>query len=218
MAKVPVAGRVKTRLAKGVGVVRATAFFRHTARAVLGRIGSSPHWQTIIAVSPDHARLSRAFPAGIARTPQGGGDLGARLARAIDRQPPGPVVVVGLDIPEITAAPIRKAFSLLGSNDAVFGAADDGGYWLVGLRRRPCSPRIFGRVRWSSEHALADTLANLAGKRVAMTGTLGDVDEAADLTKLEVEPGRRILPVAARHDCDWIRDASGRLGLSRHLE
>ena len=56
---------------------------------------------------------------------------------------------------------IAAAFRLLGRHDLVFGPAEDGGFWLVGARRRPRLPPLFGQVRWSSPHALADTLADL---------------------------------------------------------
>ena len=58
----------------------------------------------------------------------------------------------------VTAARIAEAFALLGRHDLVFGPAADGGFWLVGCRHRPPD---FGEVRWSSPHALEDTLANL---------------------------------------------------------
>ncbi|MGH6660397.1 MAG: DUF2064 domain-containing protein, partial [Rhodospirillales bacterium] len=67
----------------------------------------------------------------------------------------------------------------LGRADAVFGPAADGGYWLVGLRRRPRRLRLFEGVRWSSEHALADTLANLGGRPHVLLETLEDVDDGA---------------------------------------
>ena len=67
--------------------------------------------------------------------------------------------------------------------DAVFGPAADGGYWLVGLGpRRPARP--FAGARWSSQHALADTLANFAGRRIARLRILHDVDTAADWYRL----------------------------------
>jgi len=67
-----------------------------------------------------------------------------------------------------------------GAADATFGPAEDGGYWLVGLSpRRPARP--FAAVRWSTAHALADTLANFRPRRVAFLRTLRDVDTAADL-------------------------------------
>ena len=59
-----------------------------------------------------------------------------------------------------------------------FGPAADGGFWLVGARRRPHLPALFARVRWSSPHALADTLAGLPrGARVGFAATLEDIDD-----------------------------------------
>src|SRR3546814_16124850 len=79
--------------------------------------------------------------------------------------PPGPAVIIGTDIPDIRPRHAAAAFRALGRHDAVFGPAADGGYWLVGLRRRPTIPRAFDGVRWSTEHALADTRANLRPRR-----------------------------------------------------
>lgn len=98
-----------------------------------------------------------------------------RLFRTV---PPGPAIIVGSDIPAISAGEIAKAFRLLGEADAVFGPASDGGYWLVGLKRVPRVLSPFAAVRWSTENALADTLANLPGRKVAFVATLADVDDA----------------------------------------
>jgi glycosyltransferase A (GT-A) superfamily protein (DUF2064 family) len=105
------------------------------------------------------------------------------------------MVIIGTDIPGITPAHIAQAFRLLGRHDAVFGPADDGGYWLVGLKRRPRLPHPFTSVRWSSPHALADTLANLEGTTVAFVATLSDVDDARAFGSVATDFGRRVLPV-----------------------
>jgi glycosyltransferase A (GT-A) superfamily protein (DUF2064 family) len=70
----------------------------------------------------------------------------------------------------------------------VFGPAADGGYWLVGLRRRPRLPRgLFERVRWSSAHALADTRAGLPkDTSVALLETLEDVDDVSAYARWRV--------------------------------
>ncbi|MBT5110015.1 MAG: DUF2064 domain-containing protein, partial [Rhodospirillaceae bacterium] len=94
----------------------------------------------------------------------------------------GPVVLVGADIPDIQPRHIEAAFQKLGSHDAVFGPAADGGYWLVGFRRRPVTPSPFAPVRWSSEHALADTVANFDRRHgVAYCNVLRDIDDGAAL-------------------------------------
>lgn len=182
MVKEPRAGRVKTRLGRDIGMTAAAWWFRHQVRATIRNL-RDPRWQILLSVAPDRdARTSRFWPADLPRMAQGGGDLGVRMARIFRQVPPGRVVIVGGDIPGITRAHIARAFAALGDRDAVFGPASDGGYWLVGMaRRRPVPRGLFKAVRWSSEHALADSLASAAGLRVALVDQLSDVDCGADL-------------------------------------
>lgn len=182
MLKEPRAGRVKTRLGRDIGMVAAAWWFRHQVRGLLRRI-EDPRWDIVLAVAPDRAgMMSRAWPAHLMRKPQGGGDLGDRMGRALRAAPAGPVCVIGGDIPDINRHRIGEAFAALGRNDAVFGPAPDGGYWLIGLRRRRAiPPGLFKGARWSSAHALADTKATLPDHRIAHIATLNDVDTAADL-------------------------------------
>lgn len=194
MVKEPVGGRVKTRLARDIGGARAVAFARHSGAVVVARLSAGARWQTLLGVDPATAATSRAWPAHLPRIAQGGGDLGARMQRLLSLREPGPVVLVGADIPGIRPSHIAAAFAALGRNDAVFGPASDGGYWLVGLKRFPTILRPFARVRWSSRHAAADTLANLHGRKVAMLATLDDVDTGADLARVRGFAGRRVLP------------------------
>jgi len=182
MLKEPRAGRVKTRLGRDIGMVSAAWWFRHQVRPLLRRL-DDPRWNLLLAVAPDRAGMtSRVWPAHLPRIPQGRGDLGDRMARALCHPSHGPVCVIGGDIPDITSARIDEAFKVLGTHDAVFGPADDGGYWLIGLRRvRAVPPTLFAGVRWSTEHALSDTVATLSGHTIACVATLRDVDTAADL-------------------------------------
>lgn len=182
MLKEPHPGRVKTRLGRDIGMTAAAWWFRHQTAALIRRL-DDPRWQLILAVSPDREGLqSRIWPAHLPRLPQGRGDLGQRMARAFRSMPPGPACIIGGDIPGITPRHIADAFTALGQNDAVFGPAPDGGFWLTGLHR-PCHApvRLFENVRWSTGHALADSMASKAGLRITLTDTLSDVDTAADL-------------------------------------
>ncbi|WP_099826779.1 TIGR04282 family arsenosugar biosynthesis glycosyltransferase [Oceaniglobus indicus] len=183
MVKEPRPGRVKTRLGRDIGLVPAAWWFRHQALSVLARL-RDPRWTLSVAVSPDRAGLdSRIWPADLARIPQGHGDLGARMLRLLRHPAPGPVAVIGADIPGVTRPRIAEAFDLLGRHDAVLGPATDGGYWLVGLRRtRAVPPGLFHGVRWSSATAMADTIASAPHLDWARAATLSDVDTAADLT------------------------------------
>jgi hypothetical protein len=115
------------------------------------------------------------------------------MQRLFRRLPPGPAIVVGSDIPGLTPREIAKAFHRLRGADAVLGPAADGGYWLVGLRRSPRMLVPFCGVRWSSPHALADTLANLEGRKVEAVATLSDVDTAEAYGNLRAS-GQRLIP------------------------
>ena len=184
MVKEPRPGRVKTRLAAGIGRVPAAWWYRHQAAGLLRRL-RGPGWDLLLAVSPDAEGLtSRVWPADLPRVPQGGGDLGARMVRLLSL--PGPVLVIGSDIPGITRPHLARAFRALATCDAVFGPAPDGGYWLIGLGPRPAPPGFLENVRWSGPHALADSKATLPNRRIAETDTLADVDTAGDLLRLKI--------------------------------
>ncbi len=194
MVKEPRAGQAKTRLAAGIGEVPAVWFYRHVTARVLSRVSRPSEWETSLAVAPDSAVTSRAWSLRWPRLPQGHGNLGQRMQRIMNELPPGPVLIIGSDTPEIRARHIRAAFTALGTHTAVFGPSSDGGYWLIGLKRRPRILQIFANVRWSSPHTRADTERNLSGHLITYTATLDDVDEAEDLAKLGSKRGRLVLP------------------------
>ena len=194
MVKEPVAGRVKTRLAREAGTAAALRFYRTVCANLIRRLGNDPRWQPVLAVSPDSAVHSTSWPTSVARIPQGIGDLGDRMGRLLRQRGPRATIVIGSDIPDVRPAHIADAFRKLGSADAVFGPAKDGGYWLVGMKPHRPALAIFRNVRWSSPHALDDTLANLEGHRIAFAATLGDVDDAASLGRIG-HLGMRVTPV-----------------------
>ncbi|MEJ0017773.1 MAG: TIGR04282 family arsenosugar biosynthesis glycosyltransferase [Acetobacteraceae bacterium] len=176
-ARAPRLGAVKRRLARDIGNRPALRFHVATLTRLLRALAAERRFRTVLAITPDHAPLR--LPARVARIPQGRGDLGIRMHRAFRRFPRARVALVGCDIPDAGPADARAAFHALGSAQAAFGPAADGGYWLVAMSpRRPARP--FAAVRWSTRHALADTLANFADRRVALLRTLRDVDTAAD--------------------------------------
>jgi len=185
MARAPRLGTVKRRLARDVGALAAWRFYRANLQTTLRRLARERRWVTWLAVTPDAA--ARRFPALPGRpcriVPQGRGDLGRRMGRLVRTLPPGPVAIVGSDIPGLDAAHVAGAFRALGRADWVFGPAADGGYWLIGAARRRLPRDLFAGVRWSSAHALADTVATLGAARIAYLEVLGDVDSGADLAR-----------------------------------
>jgi len=175
--RLPRLGVGKSRLARDIGAVAALRFERLMLARSLRRLSRDRRWRLRIGVTPD--RAARLWPGAFA---QGSGDLGIRMHRALAVCGPGPVVLVGSDIPDLTAAHIAATLRLLGRHDVVFGPARDGGFWLVGCRHRPPS---FGTVRWSSRHALSDVLGNLPRRlSVGFAAMLDDVDDGAAYRKL----------------------------------
>ena len=137
MAKLPQAGRVKTRLARDIGTTEAVRVYRTVLYRTLKDLSQDTRWHTWIAAAPDTAVWSPVWPSQVGLLPQGPGDLGQRMQRVFDILPWGRAVIIGSDIPGIGRSDIAAAFAALGSNEAVFGPAADGGYWLVGQRRMP---------------------------------------------------------------------------------
>lgn len=182
-ARVPRLGTVKRRLARGIGDRAALRFHSRTLDRLVRALARERRFRTCLATTP--ARAWMPLPTGLGmRIDQGHGDVGQRMHRAFARFGRRRVVLLGCDIPAAGAADVLAAFRALGSADAVFGPATDGGYWLVGMGpRRPAHP--FACCRWSTPHALEDTLRNFRHRRVTTLRALSDVDTADDYRRLQ---------------------------------
>ncbi|MEL7283741.1 MAG: TIGR04282 family arsenosugar biosynthesis glycosyltransferase [Pseudomonadota bacterium] len=184
-AKPPRIGLAKTRLAKGLGspvTARriATALQAKTMRAVFG----GP-WTPILYTAPDREldnSLGGLWPVHLERRSQGPGDLGDRLSKGLREAASGPVLFIGSDAPDISPALLRQAVRSLSRHDAVFGPAQDGGFWLFGINKSARTPSPFYNVRWSGPHAMEDVWANLPeSAKVGVLPQLIDIDDAQDL-------------------------------------
>ena len=182
--RAPELGRVKTRLAAELGTEAALRIYREMGTVVAGAAAQAACTVRIACTPDDGASLVRAWLGDIGDVvPQGGGDLGVRMAEAAsDAFADGAerVVIVGSDCPAITTAGIEEAFARLDDADVVVGPAADGGYYLIGMTR----PRaeLFAGIPWSCADTCRATLAAAAsaGCRVALLGELSDVDTADD--------------------------------------
>lgn len=181
MAKAPIMGKAKTRLARDIGPAHAKRIYRRMMATVI-RSTADPRWDSIIAVTP--RRFLGKVPEwrGRVQMLQTGGSLSPRLAAVFSRK--GPTVCIGTDCPDVNAADIARAFVAIGPGRHVLGPADDGGFWLIGTQG-PARPELFDHVRWSHERTLDDMAARLSGS-VTMLRTLVDVD---DLAALKVRRG-----------------------------
>ena len=174
-ARAPRLGTVKRRLACHIGDRAALRFHTATLVHLLRGLRACGRFDVVLAVTPDRARFRLSMH--VRRIDQGPGDLGRRMSRALRRY--RRAALIGCDIPEACAADALAAFRALGTADAVFGPAEDGGYWLIALGpRRPAD--LFGRSRWSTGHALSDTLQQFGRHRVAFIRRLADVDTFDD--------------------------------------
>lgn len=111
------------------------------------------------------------------------GDLGMRMAR-VHRLSPRTSIIVGTDIPGLSISILRAASQAVKTFDVVFGPAEDGGYYLVGVKNGGHAFRLFEGVRWSTEFALRDTLINIPKHwRVGVLPVLYDVDDQVGLRR-----------------------------------
>lgn len=183
-AKPPRMGLAKTRLAKSLGSpVEARRIAFMTLARTMRAVTSGP-WTARLYTAPDSTlstSLGGLWRSNLERRSQGHGDLTARLTKGLDESPPGPVLFIGADTPDISPALLRCAIKALQNHNAVFGPASDGGFWLFGLNKTARTRSPFHNARWSTEHAMHDVWSNLPKRsRVAILPTLIDIDTAED--------------------------------------
>jgi len=189
LAKAPVPGLAKTRLAPALGAAGAAALAERMLRHALAQAVAAGTGPVELCAAPDalHPALQAAAAGcGATLAEQGPGDLGERMHRALSRhlQRHPHALLMGTDAPSLHAAVLRQAAQALHEHDAVFVPALDGGYALVGLRR--ASPPCFAGMRWSHDRVMHDTRERLraAGLRWAELAPVADIDEPADLAHL----------------------------------
>ena len=184
--KEPRVGKVKTRLAVDIGPINATFWYRRQLDHLLNIFKPSSRYTKHLFVTP-HSGLKyfRTYTKqGWRLCRQSPGDLGEKMRNAFLSVGQGPRLLIGSDIPAVSAQHIELAFKQLNSVDAVFGPAQDGGYWLIGLSRFVLLPNL-KHVRWSSQYALSDTLRKFGPKMsIKLIKTLKDVDRGSDLQTL----------------------------------
>jgi rSAM/selenodomain-associated transferase 1 len=193
IAKEPVPGRVKTRLTPPYTPGQAAVIAESALADTLDAVAGTPAVRRVLALD---GRPGRWLPDGFEVVPQRGDGLDERLANAFaDAGRYGePVVLIGMDTPQVTPSMLTRAAGHLEHSDAVFGPAADGGFWLLGLREP--DPGMLLGVPMSRPDTAAHQLDRLTGKRVATLETLIDVDTAADAVRVAAQaPGTRFAAV-----------------------
>jgi rSAM/selenodomain-associated transferase 1 len=192
-AKAPEPGRVKTRLVPALGEGPAAVLAARLARRTVVEVTRAGLTSVTLCATPDARHpffelLQRHH--GITLAEQGGGDLGARMHRALAAAlcEHDAAILVGTDIPGLSAADlVRAAACLEDGADAVLGPAEDGGYWLIGLRRSHAF--LFDDMSWGGAEVLAETRRRMDARsmRMACVAERWDVDRPEDLERLAAD-------------------------------
>jgi uncharacterized protein len=192
MAKVPSAGKVKTRLQPIFSPEKCAALAAAFLEDIVNKAKAVCEY-AILAYSPPEEinALRKILPFHNIFIEQTGKDLGERMFNAFKfafEQDSGPVVVVGTDSPTFPADYIEQAFEFLElETDVVLGKTEDGGFYLIGLRA--LRVEIFENVAWSSPETFERVFENVNNLNLRLREVPGwyDVDEPQDLEKLREE-------------------------------
>ena len=192
MARAPEAGQVKTRLVPPLSYESAAELYRCFLLDKLLQVARLPEIDPYLAYTPIKARQSmlELLPEAFTLIPQAGSSLGDRLHRLsailLERGHPA-AILIDSDSPTLPTPYLLDAVVRLqsGTTDLVLGPAEDGGYYLIGLKR-PCRA-LFDDIPWSGPTVLDETLRRAAAQRlqVATLQPWFDVDTPEDLTRLQ---------------------------------
>lgn len=211
MAKVPAAGKVKTRLQPALLPAQSAALaacFLQDAESKTKTVSA----RTIVAFFPPEAKseLEKILRHENTLVEQQGANLGDRMLHAFETAFAGgaqTVVMIGTDSPTVPADFIEQAFEFLETNsDVVLGKTEDGGFYLIGLRvlRR----ELFAAVEWSSSKTFDQVRRNVLNLELHLREVPAwyDVDEPADLMQLKQELATNENAVRrARQTYEWVR-------------
>lgn len=176
----PVAGQAKTRLVPAIGPSAAAEVHRKLTERTIGLLLSGPHRVEVHYSGGALAQFENWLGQEINYVEQPEGDLTAKLLAAMD---PAPVIFFGSDTPDLDSRHIDAAIEALHDHDVTIGPAEDGGYYLIGLRRP--LPYLFRNISWSTETVLDETLDRIDQNNlsVKLLETLSDCDRPDDLLR-----------------------------------
>jgi len=177
----PELGKCKTRLAATVGDKTAleiyTFLLEHTAK-ITSRLNVKKKVYYSIYKGENDIWNETVYEKAV----QEGEDLGIRMANAFkDGFKAGykNIIIIGSDVFNLSSADLNNAFTALEKSDYVVGPAEDGGYYLLGMRN--FTPSLFKDKVWGTETVLADTLSDLRGQQMVLLEERNDVDRYEDI-------------------------------------
>jgi rSAM/selenodomain-associated transferase 1 len=183
LLKAPRAGLAKTRLAAAIGDAAALKAYRSLLEFLFERIASVTSVQLHFSPADAAAEIEHWLKPGWISRPQTDGDLGQRLVSAFESNRDdgfSKTIIIGSDCPYLDVTDLEEAALSLDQHDVVLGPANDGGYWLIGLK--VAQPELFTGIHWGTGQVLQQTLdsARRAGLKHHLLRTLSDVDTVQD--------------------------------------
>jgi uncharacterized protein len=189
----PELGKVKTRLAASIGNENALEVYKfllnHTQKTIR-EIDASKRVLYAEDINTNDIWDNEIYAKGI----QFGQDLGTRMRNAFAEgfeEDYKKIVIIGTDLYDLEASDIERAFEKLDHHDVVIGPAEDGGYYLLGLKSIPNG--IFINKKWSTNTVLSDTLTDIKNLNYHLLKTKNDIDTIEDIMNIE-EFKKYVLP------------------------
>lgn len=175
-ARYPTPGRAKTRLIPALGSEGAAALHRRLTERTLATLTNTGLPVELRSTGAPTVAFHR-WLGDVSVVPQGRGHLGQRMGRAATP----PAILVGADIPGLTADHIRQAAALLAEHPVVLGPALDGGYYLIGVSAP--APWLFAPMAWGTDTVFGTTLQRCSARGVipGVLPALADLDRPDDL-------------------------------------
>ena len=176
----PDPGQCKTRLIPALGPQGAADIHRILAQRTHTTLRASGHALTIAYTGASAAQFARWLGPDADLVEQEEGDLSSRLLPFAQQ---APVIFFGADTPDLRAHHVDAAVRALDTHEVVIGPAEDGGYYLIGMRR--ALPQLLVDMPWSTDQVLPQTLGRLGrmGIAPAMLDMLADCDRPGDLAR-----------------------------------
>jgi rSAM/selenodomain-associated transferase 1 len=161
-ARFPQKGKVKSRLAAAIGEERTLELYKCFVADLLQTIGKSGYPLVLSFYPPDAGREMKEWLGdGHSYLPQQGDDIGERMRNAFETvfsRGYRSALLIGSDLPDLTAEILDEAFSSLQEHDAVIGPALDGGYYLIGFTKETFVPEVFSDISWSTAEVFQQTM------------------------------------------------------------
>jgi rSAM/selenodomain-associated transferase 1 len=186
--KTPRLGTVKTRLAGKLGKQGALSAYKKLVKQLVKNLQGLKEVQLRYAPDDGLTEIESWLQPGWTAAPQGEGDLGERLNLAFESafsEGFTKVVIIGSDCPYVAQNDIEEAWETLQKKDVVLGPAQDGGYWLIGLRKN--QPLLFRGIPWSTDQVLAQTLQRAKSQElsISLLQILEDIDRVEEWDRFE---------------------------------